>query len=160
MYEIRPMVGFKLLNRQFDKAVLRAIFDIENENNSLVKLVDHWKCWGYASRKDIAAKMGYSILDKKLSVKIRASFLWLEAQGYLKHEDINKPGMDPDRAYGATKFLLAFWVFRILSAGLKIEESFRAVKASFRTLVGKKPTHDRGIISMFSDLRVAEGLIG
>ncbi len=154
------MVGFKLLNRQFEKSVLRSIFEIQNENKSLVKLVEHWACWGYASRIDIAGRLGYTACDKKLSRKIRDAFLWLEDHGYLKHKDVNEPGMDPDRAYGATKFLLSFWVFRTLSVCVTIRESFKAVKASFRTLVGKKPSHDRGIIAMFNDLRVAEGLAG
>lgn len=155
MYEIRPMVGFKLLNRQFEKSVLQAIFQHESECKSLVKLPKHPSTWGWASRVEIAKRMGYKSCNKTLSRKIRAAFLWLEEQGYLKYYDINEPG----RENGATRFLIVFWVFRILDTTIQVFSRTQSKETS-RTIAEEKPAHDKGIISMFRDLRVAEGLAG
>lgn len=129
MYEMRPMVGFKLLNRQFDKAVLRAIFEHESECKSLVKLPKHPSTWGWASRSELAKRMGFTNMDKTLSRKIRKSFLWLEEQGYLKHHDINQPG----KKNGATRFLIVFWVFRVMATAIKDFSRTKEVKAFSRT---------------------------
>lgn len=139
-FEFRPMVRFKLANRDFDRRVLKAIFDQENENHSLLKLPGRPSTWGWASRWDIAHRMGFNVgtkkeprLSKSISRKIRKAFLWLEDKGYLKHADVNKSGMDKNHLTGATRFLLAFWLFRIVTAVGRVVSKTLNKKATSRT---------------------------
>lgn len=122
-YNMLPVVHVKLLSRPFEHQVLKAIFNAENDNRSLLKLRKHPTTWGWASRWEIAHRMGFSVgtradkhpISKSLSRKIRRAFLWLSEKGYLKYHDVNKPGMNPKNLEGATRFLLAFWMLKVVA---------------------------------------------
>lgn len=150
MYQLRPMVARKLDNRLFDLSVLKAIFAHETEHKSLIKLPEHPSTWGWASREEIAKRMGYSTMSKTLSRKIRDSFLWLEEQGYLKHFDVNAVG----NKRGATRFLIVFWVFRFVAQARRVFSRTKA-KATSRTpeiFEGVKPCHKRTIKELFTEI--------
>ena len=135
-YEFRPMVSFKLMNRQFELSVLRAIFDHESNCKSLMGLPGHPSTWGWAARSTLARRMGHGPMSKSVSRKIRRAFLWLEDRGYLKHVDVNQVG---DK-HGATRFLVAFWVFRVVAQAREVVS--KAFEAFSRT-PGEKPTTSR-----------------
>lgn len=157
-HEFRPMVIYKLNNRSFELSVLRAIFEHESECESLVKMPAHPSSWGWASRSEIAKRIGHKHISKSLSRKIRKAFLWLEDHDYLKHADINEPGMNPDDAHGATRFLIAYWVFKALDLTRRVVS--KAFQETSRTLSGFKPSHAKGIVAQFQELKMAEGLVG
>lgn len=126
---MRPVVHVKLLSRPFEYQVLRAIFSHENQCKSLLKLPDHPTTWGWASRQEIASRMGHNIVSKSLSRKIRKAFLWLEEHGYLRHTDVNEPG----KKLGATRFLLAFWMLKLIETARGVSSRTSEVKVSSRT---------------------------
>lgn len=136
-FELRPMVRFKLTNRIFEFEVLRAILEIENDHGSVLGLPGHPTTWGWGPREDLARIMKFPELTKSLSRKIRRAFLWLESIRILRHQDVNEPG----QKNGATRFLLAFWVFRIVSdlAAPMARVFSKAVLEVSRTVATWKP---------------------
>lgn len=108
-YELSPMIRVRLMNRQFEYKILKAIFQGLAEFGKLKAFPEHPTNWGFVNRTRIAKLAGYPRMTKKLSRNIRRAFLWLEEHEFLAHFDVNKPG----KAWGATRFILALFVFRL-----------------------------------------------
>lgn len=146
VFEFRPMMLYKLNNRLFDWKVLKAIFDHEQECGSILAFAEHPTSWGWATRNEIAKRMGYGRCSKVLSVKIRDSFLWLEEHGLLKHADVNVPG----KKYGATRFLIAFLVFRAVSQiRAVVSKESKDTSRNDALISGEKPCHKMSLTEMF-----------
>lgn len=71
--------------------------------------------------------MGHNIVSKSLSRKIRAAFLWLEEHGYLRHADVNEPG----KKLGATRFLLAFWMLKLIETARGVSSRTESESKAF-----------------------------
>lgn len=109
-HELSPMIRVRLANRLFEYKILKAIFQGLAEFGKLKAFPEHPTNWGFVNRAKIARLAGYPRMTKKLSRNIRKAFLWLEDHGFLAHFDVNKPGAK----YGATRFILALFVFRLV----------------------------------------------